>query len=82
MLTRPPSPLGGPALAILDTVLSVAKRELAWHHPLVDDEPDPGTHEAPVDLVARLLAGRLDELRDLADAYRQALAGSREVDLF
>ena len=81
MLTARPLPPGGPALAILDAVLDIARRELAWRHPLVDDLLEPGTRDDALDLTARLLVGRLDELRDLADAYRRALltVGARDI---
>ena len=82
MLTGPPLPPGGPALAILDAVIDVARRELAWRHPLVEDLVEPGAHEDALDLVARLLVGRLDELRDVAGVYRRALAGTGTADLF
>lgn len=62
-----------PALQILDAVIDVARAQLLAHHPPVDTLV---LHDAPfdaVDFVARMLVARLDELRDLADAYRRAV---------
>jgi hypothetical protein len=74
--------IGGPALAILDVVVDVARRDLLSRHPHHDDLREPGDHFDAVDTVAHLLVGRLDELRDLADAYRHALANAGLNDLF
>lgn len=82
MLTPRSLPPGGPALAILDAVIVIARRDLAWRHPLVDDFVAQDSHDDAVDVVARLLIGRLDELRDVADAYQRALAGAGAADRF
>jgi len=73
---------GGPALAILDAVIDVARREIARQHPQLDPVLHANDPFDAVDLVARLLVNRLDELRDLADAYRRAVDDSAGAGLF
>ena len=82
MLTSRRRDPAGPALQILDAVISVARLQLLEHHPAAADFPDPHAPFDGVDLVARLLLTRLEELRDLADAYRRALADAAGAGLF
>jgi hypothetical protein len=79
-MLRPSSPIGGPTLAILDTVLDVARRDLLERHPPDDDLYEPGAGFDAIDTVAHLLIRRLDELRDLTHTYRRAIdhAGNRD----
>jgi hypothetical protein len=65
--------IGGPALAILDSVLDVAREDLLLRHPRDADLFEPGACYDAIDTLARFLVRRLDELRDLTDAYRHAL---------
>lgn len=71
-----------PTLDILESVLSVAKRELLARHPLVADLVEPGSPYDSLDLVARILVGRLDELQDIADIYRRAIDRTFTPDIF
>ena len=73
MLKAPSPRVGGPALAILDSVLDVARADLLSRHPPDLDLLEPGAPYDAVDTLARFLVRRLDELRDLTDAYRHAL---------
>ena len=65
--------VGGATLAILDAVLDVVRRDMLCRHPPDDDIFEPDAPYDAVDTVARLLVRRLDELRELTHAYRQAL---------
>lgn len=82
MLTSRRQDPAGPALQILDAVIDVARLQLLDHHPDARDFPDNNVPFDAVDLVARLLLTRLDELRDLADDYRRAVVHAAGVALF
>jgi hypothetical protein len=82
MLKTSSCELGGPTLAILDSVLDVARRDLLSRHPPDGDLFEPGAPYNAVDTVARLLVRRLDELRELTDAYRYALDSVGNYDPF
>lgn len=68
-------------LTLLHATLRVAEQTLRDEHPQLDSRT-PGTqHHAPLAVgTARLIAGRCAELRDLLDAYDQAVDDFQQHD--
>ena len=65
--------LSDPTLEILETVLRAARTALLARHPGFDDLMPKDVAKSRHLLAARMLLDRLDDLRDVADWYREVI---------